>query len=126
MSVDRREHRPLLGVFLRFSSVSLFGVMSAGAKHIGAAIPVGEVIAARGVVGIAAIAFIAWRMNAFRLLRTAHWRSQALRSSMGSLAMLCWFLALNGAPIADATAMIYVGPVFGTLLAATLLRERMQ
>jgi drug/metabolite transporter (DMT)-like permease len=126
MSVDRREHRPVLAVLLKFLSVALFAIVSAGAKHLGGTIPVGEIIAVRSAVGVAAIVLITWRTQNLSLLRTAHWQSHALRSSAGSLAMACWFVAINLAPIADATATSYAGPLFATPLAALLLRERIR
>ena len=113
----------MLGILLKFSSVSLFGIMSALAKYIGGAIPVGEIVAVRSGIGIVAIGLIVWRTQNLQLLRTANWRSHVLRSSMGTLAMATWFVSLNLAPIADATAMVYAGPLFATLLAAPLLRE---
>lgn len=116
----------MLAVLLKFSSVALFAIMSAGAKYIGGVIPVGEVIAVRSAIGVAAIVLIGWRTQNLSLLRTANWRSHALRSSAGSLAMACWFVAINLAPIADATATSYAGPIFATLLAALLLRERIR
>lgn len=116
----------MLAVLLRFSSVSLFAIMSAGAKYVGGSVPVGETIAVRSASGVATIALIARRTQNLALLRTAHWRSHALRSSFGTLAMFAWFLSLNRAPMADATAMAYAGPIFATLLAAPLLRERIR
>jgi drug/metabolite transporter (DMT)-like permease len=126
MSIDRREHRPMLAVLLRFSSVVLFGIMSAGVKYLGGTVPVGEIIAVRSAIGAVAIMLIAWRAGSLHLLHTGRWQSHALRSSVGMLAMFTWFLALNFAPIAEATAMVYAGPIFATLLAALFLRERMR
>jgi len=116
----------MLAVLLRFSSVSLFAIMSAGVKYLGGTVPVGEIIAVRSAIGVAVIALVAWRTQNLHLLRTAHWQSHALRSSVGALAMASWFLSLNYAPIADATAVVYAGPVFSTLLAVLLLRERIR
>src|SRR5262245_17336108 len=126
MSADRREHRPMLAVLLRFSSVALFAILSACVKYIRGAIPAGEIIAVRSAIGVAAIALIAWQTHNLQLLRTANWQSHALRSSMGALAMFCWFRSLSFAPIADATATVYAGPIFATLLAALILRERVR
>jgi drug/metabolite transporter (DMT)-like permease len=126
MSIDRREHRPMLAVLLRFSSVVLFAIMSIGVKYLGGSSPVGQIIAVRSAIGAAAIVLIAWRTQSLHLLRTERWQSHALRSSVGMLAMFTWFLSLNFAPIAEATAVVYAGPIFGTLLAAVFLRERMR
>src|SRR5215469_13334365 len=126
MSIDRRQHRPMLAVLLRFSSVVLFAIMSIGVKYLGGACPVGQIIAVRRAIGAAAIVLIVWRTQSLHLLRTERWQSHVLRSSVGMLAMFSWFLSLNFAPIAEATAVVYAGPIFGTLLAALFLRERMR
>lgn len=97
--------------------------MSALVKYLGSAVPVGEMVAARSVVGVVTIALIAWRTQRLHLLRTRNWQSHAMRSSAGALAMFTWILSLTRAPIADATAMVFMGPVFATLLAPLLLRE---
>ncbi len=116
----------MLAVLLRFSSVVLFAIMSTGVKYLGATCPVGEIIAVRSAIGAVAIALIAWRTQSLPLLRTERWKSHALRSSVGMLAMFTWFLSLKFAPIAEATAVVYAGPVFGTLLAVLFLKERMR
>jgi drug/metabolite transporter (DMT)-like permease len=114
----------MLAVLLKLSSVTLFVVMNVGVKHLGGTIPVGEMIAVRGAIGATAIMLIAWRMQTLHLIRTAHLRSHVLRSSAGVLAMFTWFLSLTRAPMADATAVVYAGPIFATLLAVPMLRER--
>jgi drug/metabolite transporter (DMT)-like permease len=116
----------MLAVLLRFSSVVLFAIMSTGVKYLGRSCPVGEIIAVRSAIGAVAIVLIAWRTQNLHLLRTERWQSHAVRSTVGMLAMFSWFLSLNFAPIAEATAVVYAGPVFGTLLAALFLRERMR
>jgi drug/metabolite transporter (DMT)-like permease len=116
----------MLAVSLRFASICLFGIMNCGVKYLGGRIPVGEMIGTRSLIGILAIVLIAWRTGNPRLLRATHWRFHALRSSVGAFAVFTWYMSLTLAPIADATAMIFMGPIFSTLLAALLLRERIK
>ena len=116
----------MLGLFLRFSSVSLFAIMAATAKYLGGRIPAGEIMAVRSAVGVATIVGLAWHTRNLQLLRTQNLGSHALRSSFGTFATFTWFLALNLIPIADATAISFAGPIFATLLAALLLRERIR
>ena len=114
----------MLAVLLKLSSLALFSLMNVGVKSLGNGFPVSETVAARGAIGAVAIVFIAWRTRTLHLLRTARPLSHFLRSSAGVLAMFAWFLALTHAPMADATAVVYSGPIFATLLAAPMLRER--
>lgn len=46
------------------------------------------------------------------------------RAILNSIAMLSWFTALSLMPVADATALSLIGPVFVTLLAIVFLGER--
>ncbi len=54
----------------------------------------------------------------------AHWRLHALRSVLLLMALLLWFHSLTLLPLVQAVAMAYTAPLFISLLAMLLLRER--
>jgi len=60
----------------------------------------------------------------FAALRTKRFGAHVLRVSFNAGFMLAFFLALSLAPIAQVTALSFAGPVFATVLAMFLLRER--
>ncbi len=115
--VDYHQHRPVLGVFLKLSAVTLTASMTAAAKFVGATLPVGEVVFARSGTALL-LFFLAWRAGALANLTLRSWRLHAVRTSSGTVSMFTWFLALTRIPLADATAASYTMPVFATLLAA--------
>jgi drug/metabolite transporter (DMT)-like permease len=124
LAANELEHRPVLGVFLKLSSVVLLSVLAACVKYLGDAVPTGQIIFVRGVISMAVLGFIAWHFHGFRVLRTDRLRSHAIRSLAGTASMFCWFTALTMIPLADFTAISFTAPMFLTLLAMLLLGER--
>ena len=118
------HHRPVLGAFLKLSSVVLLSSMAACIKYLGAAIPAGETMFVRGVISLVVLAVIAWRVAGLHILKTQNLRSHALRSLSGTASMFCWFTALPLIPLADFTAISFTAPMFLTVLAMLFLGER--
>lgn len=92
-------------------------------KFLGQEIPVGQTIFARGAISTLVLAVIAWRTGALHLLKTANWRSHALRSLSGTISMFCLFAAVTMIPLADVTAITFTSPMFVTVLAMMFLGE---
>jgi drug/metabolite transporter (DMT)-like permease len=124
LSANDHQHRPVLGVFLKLSSVVLLSCLAACVKYLGDGVPTGQIIFVRGLISLAVLGFIAWHFHGFRVLRTDKLRSHALRSLAGTASMFCWFTALTLIPFADFTAISFTAPMFLTLLAMLLLGER--
>ena len=59
----------------------------------------------------------------FRAMRTGRIWSHFWRSLIGSLSMFTWFAAVSVLPLAQAVAMNFTFPLFGTILAALILKE---
>jgi drug/metabolite transporter (DMT)-like permease len=118
------HHRPVLGVFLKLTSVVLLSSMAACVKQLGSAIPSGETIFVRGVISVVVLAVIAWRADGLHLLKTRNLRSHAVRSLSGTASMFCWFYGLTLLPLAVFWAIAFTAPLFLTLLAMLFLGER--
>ncbi len=58
-------------------------------------------------------------------LRTSKLGLLTLRGVLNFGAMLCFFTALSMAPIADVTALSFTAPLFATLLAVLILKEKL-
>lgn len=58
-------------------------------------------------------------------LKTGRIGMLILRGVLNFAAMLCFFTALSLAPIADVTALSFTAPLFATLLAVLILKERL-
>jgi drug/metabolite transporter (DMT)-like permease len=124
LAANDHEHRPVVGVLLKLSSVVLLSCLAACVKYLGDGVPTGQIIFVRGVISMGVLAFIAWHFHGFKILRTERLRSHAVRSLAGTASMFCWFTALTMIPLADFTAISFTAPMFLTLLAMVLLGER--
>jgi drug/metabolite transporter (DMT)-like permease len=116
--------RPILGIALKLASVVLFAGMTLCVKSLGQDIPSGQTIFARGLISMLVVALLAWQSNRLHLLKTANWRSHALRSLSGTASMFCLFAAVTMIPLADLTAISFTAPMFLTVLAMVFLGER--
>jgi len=73
----------------------------------------------------ATLFFMPWLLrNGIGVLRTQRLGLHFGRATLNSVAMLSWFTALSLMPVADATALSLMGPVFVSLLAIVFLGER--
>jgi len=74
------RHRPILGIVLKLAAVVVFAGMTVCIKHLGRDIPSGQAIFVRGLISVVVLALLAWGTGRLHLLKTANWRSHALRS----------------------------------------------
>ena len=110
------------GVRYMAASALAFSVMSVFVKAAGERIPSQEIVLARAVVALA----LSWVL--LRRAGISPWGEQRglllLRGTFGFLGLLCVFYSLTHLPLAEATVIQYLHPVFTGLLAALLLGER--
>lgn len=99
-----------------------FSVMSLLVKVAGQRLPSMEIVLARAVISL---------VLSYGLLRRAGvglWGTNrkllVLRGALGFGALACFYYALVHLPLAEATTIQYMNPVFTALLAGWLLRER--
>ena len=119
------HYRPVLGAFLKLSSVVFLSSMAACVKYLGSAVPTGQTIFVRGLISMLVLALMAWRVEGLHILKTENLRSHALRSLSGTASMFCWFTALTLIPLADFTAISFTAPMFLTVFAMLFLGERL-
>jgi drug/metabolite transporter (DMT)-like permease len=84
--------------------------------------PIFQVVFLRNVAGI--LFFLPWFFQAgLGVLKTKRIGTFGLRSLFGFASMLSWFYAVSVLPLADAVALNFTAPIFGTILAIVVLRE---
>ena len=110
------------GFLYMAQSALAFAAMGAFAKGAGARLPVSELVLARGLVSLA-LSFVALRRAGVDPVGRRPPRLFA-RGVIGALGLAALFFALARLPLAEATVIQYLHPVFTALLAALLLRER--
>lgn len=112
------------GVLLGFASFAAFAVSDAFVKAIHGALPPYESVFFGAVLGLAALPFLMdkgdrWR-DALHARRPALWWVRALAGAVGNLASVTAFTLL---PMAEVFSMIFLMPIFVTILSVLLLKE---
>lgn len=117
---------PLLtGIGLKILATLLFTVMSALIKLLEGRVPVGEIMFSRNLFALLPIGvMLLWRREFAAALRTSRPGGHVLRALVGCASMFGSFAALQRLTLPDATAIGYGAPIFGVVLAALILRER--
>lgn len=98
--------------------------MAACVKYLGAGVPPGQIVFFRGAISMLVIGIIAWRSDGIAILKTRNWRWHASRSLAGTFSMFCWFISLTLIPLARMTAISFTIPLFLTVLAMLVLKEK--
>ena len=115
---------PLAARYMLFSALG-FALMAVCVKWVAAyGIPVLEIVAARALVSLV-ISYIdvkrkglsIWGYNKPWLIA---------RGAVGTLALVCVYYAITTLPLAEATILQYLHPVFTALLAFIFLKEKLQ
>lgn len=110
------------GVGYMVASAFFFSVMSAFVKAAGERLPSQEIVLARALIALVLCAALLWRAG------VPPWGRRRglllLRGAFGFLGLLCVFYSLTQLPIAEATVIQYLHPIFTALLAAAFLGER--
>ncbi len=111
-----------LGVRFMLGTALAFSLMSALVKHAGTRLSSQELVFARSVVALV-MSVAMMRRAGVATLGNRRWLLFA-RGLWGYAALSCGFYAVTVLPLAEATMIQYLHPVFTALLAAVVLGER--
>lgn len=116
--------RPAAGIFWMVITGLCFVAVTAIVKHLGDAVPAAQAAFLRYVLGLVfLLPMIRPILNA-RLSQRQLWIF-GWRGVAHTLAVILWFYAMARIPIAEVTAMNYLSPVYVTLGAALIMKERL-
>ncbi|HAS8567385.1 TPA: DMT family transporter [Vibrio vulnificus] len=114
-----------LGVRYMILSALGFALMSASVKYASVhGIPLFEIVAARALVSLI-ISYLDVKRKGISVWGNNK-RWLFARGAVGTLALMCVYYAVTALPLAEATILQYVHPVFTALLAVLFLKERVQ
>jgi drug/metabolite transporter (DMT)-like permease len=104
-------------------AASGFAVMTILVRMLSAELHPFEIAFFRNLFGL--LPMVPWMMRS-RLagLRTNSVRKYALRAGLGIIGMFSWFNAVAHMPLADATSLSFIAPIFTSILAMFFLGER--
>ena len=117
-------HAPGVGIACSLGGSFLIVANDAAIKAVSVTLPVGEIIALRGLVVSALVILYLWLTGQFDVLRVQHPRGQAGRALMMVCSSFLFIAALRAMPLADATAQMFVAPLILTAMAPIFLGER--
>lgn len=118
-----RPPRLLRGLAWMLLAAFASSVMNGCIRHVSAEVHAFEIAFFRNVFGLAVLAPLLLRGRGAGL-RTGRLGLHALRGLLNAVAMLSFFLALGTTPLATVAALGFTSPLFATLLAAVVLKER--
>ncbi|MEM8917784.1 MAG: DMT family transporter [Pseudomonadota bacterium] len=120
------QDRPLAGIITRLAAMLSLAIMFAFVKLAGEqGVHVTESLFYRQLTAMPLICFLIWRSEAgWPAIKSDKHRLHILRSILGIFAMGLNFWAMTLLPLADATTISFTVPIFATLFAALILREK--
>ncbi len=107
------------------ASTGLFSSMHACVRYLSADLHPFEIAFFRNLFGLAFL-MPALLRGRFAILKTDHFNWHLLRASINVFAMLLFFYALSITPLAVVQALSFTAPLFTTVLAALILREKVR
>jgi len=117
--------QPVRGVLLKIGSVLVFIVMASLIKYTADTIPPGEAVFFRSLFAMPVIlAWLGWRHELRKGLRTAHPMGHVWRGVVGTMAMGLGFAGLAFLPLPEVTAIGYAAPLLVVIFAAMFLGEQ--
>ncbi|WP_447894474.1 DMT family transporter [Vreelandella sp. GE22] len=119
------EDRPGLGICLRVLSGVMFTGMLVCIKAVSESVPVGQSIFFRSLFALIPIViFLMVRREFPGALATRRPLGHLLRSGLGAAAMFCSFSAVAFLPVAEATLLVQLAPIFMAVGGVLLLGEK--
>jgi len=121
----RDTDRPGRAVALTLAGGALIVLNDGLIKELAAEMPVGQLLALRGLAVFVPITLLAWRSGGVAtMFRIKSWPGQLLRGGCVVGAAFMFVLALRYLSLTDAVTISFAGPLFVTLLAPMMLGER--
>lgn len=114
-----------LGAILMVAATLCFVAMQSLIRRLGGELPPVEVAFFRNLFGFMAIAPIFLR-HGLQPLKTKRLPLHMCRGTLQGLSMMAFFTGITMAPFAEATSISFSGPLFATVLAVIVLRERVR
>ncbi len=115
---------PIVGIFWMVLTGLCFVAVTAIVKHVGDTVPAAQAAFLRYVLGLVFLVPMMRPILAARLTKRQI-SFFAARGVAHTLAVILWFFAMTRIPIAEVTAMNYLSPVYVTIGAAILLKEKL-
>ena len=118
-------HAALIAIFWMIGAAFFFSILSAIIRHLTNELHPLEIAFFRNLFGL--VFMLPWLAKAgFGSLRTGRFGLYLWRTTVGLLSMFAWFWAQALLPFAQAVALSFTTPLFATMGAALILKERVR
>jgi len=114
---------PFRGVFFMLVSTVLFTGMQVTVRQVSEELHPFEIAFFRNFFGLLVVSPLLFRFG-FGALQTPKLKLHALRGALQTAGMMLFFTALTLAPLAQTVSLSFTAPLFTTILAIVILRER--
>lgn len=114
----------LHGIAFALCAVACFAVLDTSAKLASASVPVLVAVWFRYAFQAVAVSLVMLPVRGRRLLHTAHPKFQLARGALLLTVSMLSFWSLSLMPVGEFTAIVMLAPLVVTLLAAVVLKER--
>lgn len=118
------QNRAGIGIAFVTAAVVAISVNDMLIKQLSGDYPLHQIIFLRSAIALMFSLVFVQMEGGFHLLRTRRPLLHVLRGVLIVIANMCYFVALAALPLADATALFFVAPLFITLLSIPLLGEK--
>ncbi len=118
------ENRPGLGIAFVTVGILCISVNDLLIKELSGDYPLHQSVFLRSGIGIVFSLMLVQMEGGFGILKTKHPWLHLTRGALIVIANMTYFAALAALPLADATALFFVAPLFITLLSIPLLGEK--
>jgi len=120
----RKPIHPIEGVFLFVSALFLFACMDTTTKYLATSYNIPLVIAIRYITHCILMVILLGPKHGKKLFKTVRTSLVLIRAASLAIASLFMGLALQRMPVAETTAIVFLGPMLVVLLSVLLLGER--
>jgi len=118
--------RELQGALFMLFSAAMLSVGNVMIRHVTRDVPGIEVVFFRSVFALVWLAPILFHQGLGKVLRTDRIKLHAIRVTLMTVAMICYFTGLGMTPLVDVAALEFLGPIVATVLAIVVLGERVR
>lgn len=118
------RHPHVIGILLIVAALLLINCSDAVAKLVLTELPVFQLALIQAAAMVCAVPFLARTTSIASLIRTSRPGLQLLRSACQFGSALCFYYGLSLLPLPDVIAIIMIGPLMVTALAAIVLKEQ--
>ncbi len=119
-----KANAALRGILLMCTAAILFPFMNGTAKYLGTKYPMEEVIWIRILSHLVFVSFLFVPRYGWGIVRSKRLKTQLMASAMLFLSTYLFFQSVGIIPLAEATAITFVGPLMVTVLAVPMLGEK--